>query len=672
MNTVIPPTDVRQVDFHMKVLGRMVEHLGVQLYKHRDAAIAELIANCWDAGAKRVEVQLPEPTTYDQATSVIEIVDDGGGMDEELVDHAYLVMGRNRRTDPMSGNVTRPIMGRKGIGKLAGFGIAERMVVETWRDGTCVALTLDSRSLNLAPGEVDEVPIPGTVGPVPASLTSRSISGTRLILEVLKHRTVPEAAGLHESLARRFSRSVKGAMTIQINGDPLKEPVIDLESRSPKTGSTTHLLPDGKTVKYWYGLGGKPIPSVQLRGFTVQATGKTAQAPPFYFEVEGKASGQHATKYLTGTIEADFLDEGDGSESDIISTDRQEIDWGSERALPLYKWGQELTREILRSWSHRKQKQTEDLIDKDAGLSARIKNLDKPSQQRLKAFVKTLAESDPDPARTLELADQLVRAFEYRHFVDVITQLDEVADDPEGMTTLLDHLQTWRVMESRAILEIINGRLRIVEKFHALIVNDSSETASHIGGENLHDLIASFPWLLNPEWQVLAEEKTISKQLAEWGDQELNDADERSRYDFLALTDDAVMVVIEIKRAGYAATLEDLQRLERYASKLARAHPNIRKVFVNNGAMNIDEKTLAAWKDRRDTDLLTWSQVHERVKRHYEHYRGVLEGDVKSPGFARKTEELAETRRVLESGAYRGPTQRRRGLGPQDIDASTE
>ena len=44
----------RDRNFHIRVLGRTLEHLGVQMYKRRDIALAELVANSWDAGAKEV------------------------------------------------------------------------------------------------------------------------------------------------------------------------------------------------------------------------------------------------------------------------------------------------------------------------------------------------------------------------------------------------------------------------------------------------------------------------------------------------------------------------------------------------------------------------------------------------------------------------------------------
>ncbi len=58
-----------------------------------------------------------------------------------------------------------------------------------------------------------------------------------------------------------------------------------------------------------------------------------------------------------------------------------------------------------------------------------------------------------------------------------------------GAGQLLHHLGEWKVLESRAILEIVKGRLDIVEKFHEMIVNDASETARPVGADNMHDLL---------------------------------------------------------------------------------------------------------------------------------------------------------------------------------------
>src|SRR3712207_1122885 len=83
--------------FGITVLGRTLEHLGTQMYKRRDVAIAELVANSWDAGATEVAITLPEPSSYNPETSVLVVADNGIGMSEDEVEDNYLVIGRNRR-----------------------------------------------------------------------------------------------------------------------------------------------------------------------------------------------------------------------------------------------------------------------------------------------------------------------------------------------------------------------------------------------------------------------------------------------------------------------------------------------------------------------------------------------------------------------------------------------
>ena len=40
--------------------GRIIDSLGIQMYQSPVAAIAELIANAWDADSKNVSIELPD------------------------------------------------------------------------------------------------------------------------------------------------------------------------------------------------------------------------------------------------------------------------------------------------------------------------------------------------------------------------------------------------------------------------------------------------------------------------------------------------------------------------------------------------------------------------------------------------------------------------------------
>ncbi|NCD16048.1 MAG: hypothetical protein EOL91_01810 [Actinobacteria bacterium] len=654
-------TDVRarnERQFSIQVLGRTLEHLGTQMYKRRDVAIAELVANAWDAGATQVEVMLPPPEEYDPGTSTVVISDDGSGMSEDAIETQYLVIGRNRRADGQpSATSGRPIMGRKGVGKLAGFGFGRHLRVESWTDGILTGVDLMSDQLKASPGEARELSVPGWTEGAHAEG-----SGTRITISELKHTTPPNIDALHNAIARRFSRRVKGEMRITINGDALREPDLgELELREPSASDqfAEVTLATGDQFKWWAAFSSTVLPT-ELQGFTVLVNGKTAQAPPFFFNVESTASGQHGTKYLTGVIEADFLDSGTDDESDRISTDRQEIDWADAALGALYAWGQQTTRDLLRRRTDERGKAAEREVLDDRELNLRLTKLDVTSRDKAKKIIRSLGTAVVDRQRTLELSDTIIRAFEYRQFHDYIEALDQVADDPEALALTLDYINGWKVLESRAIREVIQGRLKIVDKFFTLLVNDAPETAHRTGDENIHDLLASFPWLIHPEWQVLAEEKTISRQLKEWNVEDVG-AD-ATRYDFLALAGDGRTIVVEIKRSGHDATLEDLQQLDIYLSKLSRGVDLIEGAFITSASYAVRPHALESYQRRPDFHLMTWAEVHARAKQYYEEYRSILEGDLAADSAGRRAEEVVRTRHVLEFTSHRGPEVRAQGI----------
>ena len=125
-----PTLDSVQKKLKLSFHGQILDHLGIQMYQSPVAAIAELISNSWDADAELVKVELP---SFIGDTAVIVIADDGVGMTFEDCERRYLKIGLNRRETPDAHTPEkhRPILGRKGIGKFAGFGIAGAIKIET-------------------------------------------------------------------------------------------------------------------------------------------------------------------------------------------------------------------------------------------------------------------------------------------------------------------------------------------------------------------------------------------------------------------------------------------------------------------------------------------------------------------------------------------------------------
>lgn len=665
------PETARPVELHLKILGRTLEHFGVQMYKQRPAAIAELIANSWDAGATNVMVELPEPSRWGLPSSQISISDNGCGMTSKAIQDAYLVLGRNRRESPILGGSEvngRRIMGRKGIGKLAGFGIADEMEVITWREGVGTRFILRLDELRANDSEVKDVPIPAEEF-TPSKLDGET--GTKVVLRGLRNKTALMGDTLRRSLARRFSRVVKGEMRIAVDSEPLPDPIADYEIlKSEPNGFPEELaeetLPSGQKVKFGYAYTLKTIKDAEMAGFAVIVHGKTAQAPPFFFRVENSASGQHATKYLSGVIEADFLDDLTDSKSDVISTDRQEIDWTHPLSLELRTWGEKLVRHCLTECTELRGKRKADELSLDPGIKERLARLDKASQKQVHRLIGVISFTDPDDARAAELVDSLLKIFEFRNFHDMVEDIEKVADQPELLAQRLDLVSEWKILESRAIYEVIHGRLAIIEMFEKALAENAPETAHNAGQSNLHDAIGRFPWLLNPDYNVFAEEKSLTKLLYELAAKDHIDV-AAERIDFCAIEDGNTVIVIEIKRSQHAVTFEEIQRLDRYVEKIAAATDrNVRAILIFGGSLNVSKQNRKLLDKREDFELRRWGQLFDATKKRYMRYRAILEGEIDHKDFREAETEVAKMRSVVQNNSfYRTKKERRDGLGSQ-------
>ena len=151
-----------------------IEHLGIQMYSTLPPVIAELVANSYDAEASSVEIFL-----YDNLESKrIIIKDSGHGMTFDEINSRFLKIGKNRRVDASnqtngiqkSDNDKRYVIGRKGLGKLSFFGIAEEAKITTDKNGFKTIFKMDIDKIRKKPT---------------SSSRTRRCDGSRPILSVL-------------------------------------------------------------------------------------------------------------------------------------------------------------------------------------------------------------------------------------------------------------------------------------------------------------------------------------------------------------------------------------------------------------------------------------------------------------------------------------------------------
>ncbi|WP_199777279.1 ATP-binding protein, partial [Cronobacter sakazakii] len=129
-------TTIHGSDLQLEYSHNIIEHLGLKLYQNKPTnVIAELVSNAWDADAENAWLDINDNKNLNPADRYICVMDDGYGMDPHAIKDKYLVIGLKKRKlgDPneLSINKKRMLMGRKGIGKLAPFGIAGKLSVIT-------------------------------------------------------------------------------------------------------------------------------------------------------------------------------------------------------------------------------------------------------------------------------------------------------------------------------------------------------------------------------------------------------------------------------------------------------------------------------------------------------------------------------------------------------------
>lgn len=187
-----------QRELVMTISLNALEHLGINLYSNIPAVLSEVVANAWDADARKVQV------TIDKVAETITIEDDGTGMDRDGVIDRFLTVGFKRRDE--LGDVTalgRKPMGRKGIGKLSIFSIAQVADIFTTLNGEHTAFRMDREVIRKAiAGKGENTYKPDELTHWPADLKA----GTRIVLsKISKSLSGMTVEGLKRRVARRFS-----------------------------------------------------------------------------------------------------------------------------------------------------------------------------------------------------------------------------------------------------------------------------------------------------------------------------------------------------------------------------------------------------------------------------------------------------------------------------------
>jgi hypothetical protein len=639
--------------YKMRLSRLVVDKLGVKLYDRASAVVAELVANSYDADAERVTVRLPLATQLANREGgklkdlglVIEVEDDGHGMTPEEAQEFYLNVGRDRRQHekqgqgPRSRGKKRPVMGRKGIGKLAPFGICGRIEVRSAggpKTASGYVITHFIIDFEEVVKDTDEA-VELTTGSDDRKFASKP--GTLVRLTHFLPKKVPDRTVFHRQLARRFIfaatdfeiivEDTKDASNEKKKVEHFEVPVmedtkIDVSSR-PVTTEDGEKLP----VTGWVGFAKDAYKNEEMKGVRIFARNKIV-ATTDDFEQPAGFTGEFAIRsYLVGEIVADWLDKDDGE--DLVKTDRQGILWDSDYGTALRLWGAQLIKELAARGRKPRRDRVRDAFLKNSNIEAKaatrfsdeaVRETAVEMAKQIGAFA---AEDElEDEEYVKELSEVILSVAPHKALIEAFQTFAELVNNKKPtVDDLIPLFGKTRVAEMASYSQIAAERVRVISELEKIILDAKSDEAQ------LQKLIADAPWLIEPTWTVISQNQSLktfkSAFEAFWKKRTKTEVVlaitfESKRPDFVLVNLGKKLHIVEIKASGHKFDDTDFERLHNYIEafedffaenkKLADEFPDGWMIdLVADGTGFSDAKNRRLFKsleEKKQVDRRTW------------------------------------------------------------------
>lgn len=573
----------------MSISLNALEHLGINLYSNIPAVLSEIVANAWDADAHNVTV------TVDKAKETITIEDDGMGMDRDGVIDRFLTVGYKRRDE--LGEFTpdgRKPMGRKGIGKLSIFSIAQIAEVYTIHRTERTAFKMDRDVIRKAiSGKTQKPYKPEELRNSAADLKK----GTRIVLSGLsKSLSGMTVEGLKRRVARRFAViGSKFNFTVTVNGaaigpedrayhhaiqylwtyDAQTEFVKSCKHLERAHESRLHaiqaeLKKSNISLSGWIGTVSSPgqlkdEEGDNLNRLAVFMRGKMAQEDI----LDEFGQKEIYADYIIGELHCEQLDVD--NLGDIATSSRQSLKQDDPRFEALRKIVLSELRHIAGKWSDWRRSDGAKTAAAVPAVSAWLQNLQGDTKKKAERWIgrlNTIRSADESDKK--ELLKASILAFESYRRKEELDRLENIKD--ENLEQILDIFQTIDDLELSYYGQIVKLRIGVICTLKDKLKENDKELV-------LRDYIFDHLWLIDPGWERTKgseHAETLLKEFLKKNTDALKGAEKKARIDIGYRTTGGKHVIVELKRASVAVPLDDLTK-------------QIRK--YRDGAKKILEKT---------------------------------------------------------------------------------
>ena len=562
---------------------RILEHLGISAYNSVRKCLGELVANAYDADAHEIRISLPDVI---DGNALITIADDGIGMSTEDLKKKFLYVGRDRRQGGDRTAEGRLIIGSKGIGKLAGFGIASRIRVTTRHDGKQSQITIDKSDLDsiseLAGHQFDLI----------ITDTEKSNGTTIELLQLHEGLQLPSAEVVRRHLHRAMPSRPDFRMfvgNVECTAEDVPGTRYDISTAIEGVGSVSgyYIIAQGRQ--------NSPGLAVRVRGRIVQE--------PSLFGLDTRTHGFFTAEKIVGELHAEFLDpEGQaGERHDLIKTSRDGFLEDSEVVQKFEAWAKDFIKGIIQGLDATETKKRTDALMDTPGIKDRLLALPPHIRGTATQVVRGLVGklSTASDADAMNLVEWVLRYYESNVLRELMNAI--ASADINDAVKLAELVADWGLSQLNSVAGLVETQISIINRLEELV---SSNKAYEI---DLHKLIESNLWLVREGLELWSSDKPLKTLLDGRIDDLYNDRKD-IRPDLICRSRDAGehAVIIEFKKPSETVTMEHVTQALEYEGLIKKHRPNIQFVSYVVGRQ-YHPSVLAVRDKMRNASLNLWS-----------------------------------------------------------------
>lgn len=521
----------------LQVAYGAVKHFGRNLYTSNPPAIAELVANAWDAYATNCTISV------DNTNTSLLITDNGIGMTDREFETRYAVSGTEKPTDEIRKPdefELRPYMGRKGIGKFSAFSLGDEYILYTKsiKDDNWKRIELKYKDM-IIDEAIKEIPVEyknnlseiGSKFDVDLSDLSH---GTIIYIPTLRRKSTKATwDGLSDTLSRRFSANISAKYNFKLN---LNSTEIDL---------TAHYYDSNMEFVYYFGYSKEEIQTrfkkvseqdffeqkqdffeknhikgwigtVELPknlkldddssfgGVVVYINGKLAEENLF----KNSANARISDSYIIGEIDADYLQ---NEEEDPVLSSREGLNYEIENVSELLNTVGEVRQKLINEWNNLRANRDitkQDYLQKILSDKSIKMTYDTFTGKQKRKF-NTLSQKVFD--KNEQYSDS-----EYKMFAPVLLSIingeiiSQITVDPENdletiLKTFYDLFDKTEINAALRIKSNISERLKIIAELNGAISDEAIESV-------FEEHLAAHPWLIDPYWDKPSDKIFVETQ----------------------------------------------------------------------------------------------------------------------------------------------------------------